>query len=74
MYILPYTGVSLYRIENSFIDFPLGHSDLGVCVDKTLRFHTHIRKNAGILNGMTNSILSCTLNNDTDFIMNIYVF
>ena len=44
--ILPYTGVSPYRIENSLIDFTLSHSDLGVCVDRTLRFHSNIRKNA----------------------------
>ena len=61
-----------HSIENSLIDFTSCHSDLGVCVDRTLKFHAHISRNAGILNDVTNYFLSCTQSIDADFIVNIY--
>ena len=70
---MAYTGLSPYRIGNNPIEFMLSHSDLGVCIDRTLKFHTHISRNVAVLNGLTSNILSCTLSRDKDFLLNIYI-
>ena len=70
---LPYMGVSPYSINGVPIDFSSSHSDLGVTVDRSLRFHSHIRQKATIVNALMSNLLSCTLSRDNQFMRSIYV-
>ena len=72
--VLPYVGPSPYKIGLVNIDFVESHCDLGITVDRTLKFHSHIARNVRIANGITSNILSCTLDRDIEFILNIYKF
>ena len=69
---LPFTGISPYKILDNHIDFVDTHSDLGVLIDRSLKFHIHIRKKVGMVGGLTTNLLSCTLSRDAGFLMNIY--
>ena len=69
---LPFTGISPYKILDNHINFVESHSDLGVLIDRNLKFHIHIRKKVGMVGGLTTNLLSCTLSRDADFLMNIY--
>ena len=72
--MLPCVGPSPYKIGLVIIDFVESHSDLGITVDRTMKFHSHVARNARIANGITSNILSCTLERDEDFILNIFKF
>ena len=67
------TCLSPYRIGNNRIELTLSYSNLGVCIDMTLKFHTDISRNVAVLNGMTNNVFNCTLSRDKDILFNIYV-
>ena len=69
--ILTVSGTSPYKIGNQPIKFVQSHSDLGITIDRTLKFHSHIRTKVNIASAMTNNILSCTLVREPEFIMNI---
>ena len=71
---LPYVGISPYKIAHETINFVESHSDLGIQIDRSLKFHSHIGRSVRIANGVTSNILGCTLNRDLDFVMNIYKF
>ena len=68
----PHEGISPYTIEDDHIKFSFSHSDLGVTIDRTLKFHNHVRRTANICNGLTTNLLSSTLSREADFMMNIY--
>ena len=72
--MLSFVGPSPYKIGLVIIDFVESHCDLGITVDRTLKFHSHVARNARIANGITSNILSCTLERSNDFILNIYKF
>ena len=69
---LPYAGVSPYMISGQRVKFVDSHKDLGILVDRSLKFHAHIRQKVGMVSGLTTNLLSCTLNRDADFLMNIF--
>ena len=71
---LSYTGESPYMVEDFHIKFVSSYSDLGVTVDRSLKFHSHVRRIVCVASAMTNNILACTLSRDEDFLMNIYKF
>ena len=48
------------------------HSDLGVKIDRKLKFHDHIRETANVCNAVTNNILCSTLCRESEFLLNIY--
>ena len=69
---LPINGMSPYMLNNSTINFTNSQSDLGVTIDRSLKFHSHIQKNVGIAGGLTTNLLSCTLCRSEEFLMNLY--
>ena len=68
----PHVGISPCTIGDEYIKFSFSHSDLGVIMDCTLKFHNHIRRNANICNGLTTNLFISTLSREADFLMNIY--
>ena len=70
--ILPFSGLSPYMINGQPITFTSTHPDLGVTVDRDLRFHSHIRKLVGSIGGLITNLLSATINRDKDFMMKLY--
>ena len=68
----PHEGISPYTIGDEPIKFSFSHSDLGVMIDRTLKFHNHVRRNANICNALTTNLFSSTLSREADFLMNIY--
>ena len=65
--------LSPYKINGTGISYAETHGDLGIDVSRTLKFHSHIRKTAGMCHGITTNILSSTLCRDAEFILNIYI-
>ena len=53
------------------MDFVSSHSDLGVTVDRSLKFHSHISKKVAMANNITTNLLACTLNRDSEFLINV---
>ena len=72
-YSVPSSGGSPYKIDGQPIAFTDRHPNLGVEVHKSLKFHTHIRKTAGMCHGISTNIFASTLCRDAEFIMNVYV-
>ena len=66
------TGPSPYKIGTRILKFSPSHKDLGVKIDRKLKFHEHIRTTANLCNAITNNIFCSTLCRDPDFLMNIY--
>ena len=69
---VPYEGFSPYTVGTEHINFVSSHSNLGVRVDRSLKFHEHIRHTANKCNGLTTNLLSSTLSRDSMFLMNVY--
>ena len=67
-----YVAISPYIIGDEHIKFSFSHSDLGVTIDRTLKFHNHVKRNVNICNGRTTNLLSSTLSREADFMLNIY--
>ena len=66
------TGRSPYSIGQTNLKYTHAHDDLGVKVDRKLKFHDHIRKTANTCNALTNNIFCSTLCREPEFILNIY--
>ena len=71
-YDVQFTGVSPYHIEGKSINFVTSHSDLGVTVDRDLKFHSHINSKATTCNSMITNIFSCILCREEKFMLNLY--
>ena len=69
---LPFSGLSPYKIDDEYIKFVTCHSDLGVCVDRSLKFHEHIRRSVAVVGNLTTNLLSCTVCRDPDFLVDLY--
>ena len=65
-------GNSPYSIGTSRISFVRSHKDLGVRVDRMLKFHDHTRNTANACNAVTTNLLSSTICRDPAFIMTTY--
>ena len=48
------------------------HEDLGIKIDRKLKFHEHIRDTANVCNALTNNIFCSTLCREPEFLLNIY--
>ena len=66
------SGRSPYFIGSRNIKYVSSHLDLGVRVDRALKFHAHIRKTANSCNAVTTNILSSTICRDQSFIVTAY--
>ena len=58
---LPFSGTSPYKIDQNLLIFAESHSDLGITIDRTLKFHSHINNVTRMVGGMVTNILNCTL-------------
>ena len=66
------TNVSPYKIGNSHIKFVTSHSDLGITIDQSLKFHNHIRMKTASVNNLVTNLLSCTISRNSEFMLNIF--
>ena len=69
---VPLTGVSPYLKFGVSLKFVESHTDLGVIIDRSLKFHSHIRRTTAIVGNLTTNLLSCTLSRDLEILMIIY--
>ena len=69
---LSHSGTSPYKVNDVHIDFVESHSDLGVTVDRSLKYHCHIRRKVAMVGALTTNLLSCTLSRSPQFLMNVY--
>ena len=69
---LPYTGRSPYTVNNESIQFVETYCDLGVTIERDLRFHVHIRNKAASVGGLATNLLCSTLNREPEFMMNVF--
>lgn len=63
---------SEYYLHNSKLNFVNSHTDLGVIIDTSLKFHNHIRSIANKANGLASNLLRSTLNRTVDFMIPVY--
>ena len=68
---VPNEGFSPYTVGHEHINFVSYHSDLGVKVDCSFKFHEHIRQTANKYNDLTSNLLSSTLSRDAVFLIPI---
>ena len=61
-----------YYIDNAQIPFRECASDLGVCIDTSLKFHQHVSNIVNKAGGVLTSILKTTVNRDSSFMLPIY--
>ena len=54
--VILFSGTSPYHINGSPIHFISSHSDLGITVDKNLKFHSHISKEVAMANSITTNL------------------
>ena len=66
------SGTSPYNILGSSIKFVKTYSDLGVSVDRDLKFHTHVSRKAAMANNLASNLLTRTVSRSPDFLMNIF--
>ena len=65
-------GDSPYNIQGQIIQFSESHSDLGIIVDRNLKFHQHIRSVANSCNAISTNLFSSVLCRDENFIMEVF--
>ena len=61
-----------YYIGNSKIKFVNSHSDLGITIDSSLRFHAHINTIVCKANGLASNLLRSTINRSPSFMIPVY--
>ena len=69
---LPSTGLSPYVVNGVYLKFKESHPDLGIHVDRNLKFHGHIRSRVNLAGALTTNLLSSTLCREPEFILNLY--
>ena len=69
---MPSTGVSPYVVAGSPINFVESHGDLGITIDKSLKFHSYIKKRVNTVGALTTNLLSSTLCREKNFLINVY--
>ena len=60
-----------YYIDNRKIRFVNSHSDLGITIDSSLRFHAHINSTVCKANGLASNLLRSTINRSSSFMIPI---
>ena len=69
---LPFVGQSPYTVQGTFLKFVATHSDLGVTVDRSLKFHSHVKAKVTTMNQLITNLLTSTVCREPDFMMNLY--
>ena len=66
-------SLSVYNMDGSDLALRDGSRDLGVLVDSSLRFHTHVRHVVSRAWGLASSLLRGTLCRSEEFMLSVYV-
>ena len=61
----------IYHLSDVALPWADSHSDLGVIIDDSLRFHDHARAAASKADGMAHSFLKATLCRFVEFMLHI---
>lgn len=64
---------SIYHMNNTDLSTVPTHKDLGIIVDNTLKFHSHISTTVRKAAGLANNLLKSTLCRDSDFMLSLYI-
>ena len=64
---LVHTGLAPYTVGGQHIRFVESHSDLGITIDRNLKFHDHIRRRVAVAGALTTNLLSSTLCREASF-------
>ena len=67
-----FSGISPYKVGNSHLKFSSSQSDLGVVIDRQLKFHSHINKVVGNVGAMMTNLLASTVCRSRDFMLDLY--
>ena len=59
-------------MNGSLINFAEAHVDLGITVDRNLKFHGYIKNRVNIAGALTNNILSSTVCRERDFLLTLF--
>ena len=52
--------------------FTESHMDLGITIDRTMKFHNHISRNVSVAGGLTTNLLSSTICRTPKFMIGVY--
>ena len=66
------SGLSPYRVNGVPIKFSTSHSDLGVKVDRNLKFHDHTRSTANTCNALSTNLFTSTICREQNFLLTAY--
>ena len=66
------SGLSPYRVNGVPIKFSTSHSDLGVKVDRNLKFHDHTRSTANTCNAISTNLFTSTICREQNFLLTAY--
>ena len=69
---VPHEGITSYNINGVYISLVSSHSDLGITVDRSMKFFQHMRRVVNACNGVTTNLSNSTLSRFAVFLMNIY--
>ena len=69
---LPVIGLSPYRANGVALQFTSEHPDLGVRINRNMKFHNHIRSRVNVAGALTTNLLSSTVCREPSFILSIY--
>lgn len=61
-----------YHLNNTILTIDSSHKDLGITVDNTLKFHSHIAVTVKKAAGLANNLLKSTLCRDKDFMVTLF--
>ena len=70
---LSHSGPSPNSIDGTTLYFVESHSDLGVTIDKDLKFHRHVRSNVLAMGGLATNLLTCNLNRSSEFMLTLFI-
>ena len=65
-------GIQHYYLDSAQLSLTDSPRDLGILVDNSLRFHTHIKHAVNKAAGLANNLLKATLCRSSDFMTTIY--
>ena len=57
-----------YKIDNTALEFVSSYRDLGITVNKNLKFHCHVRELFHIAAGLASNLLHSTLNRSLELL------
>ena len=69
---LHFSGLPSYKIDDEYMKFVGCYSDSHVCIDRSLKFHEHIRRNVAAIGNLVTDLISSFVCRDPDFLVDLY--